>query len=92
MKYMKNNNPVAKYSRNKAGAGAHKSKKDYDRKQGQIDMGSMEVEIESWANKIDRMILLEQMQKVTNSVSRWQELEEDIITIREELEEWQTTE
>ena len=30
---MKNKrNPVAKASRNKSGAGAHKSKKDYDRK------------------------------------------------------------
>ena len=27
-------NPVAKASRNKSGAGAHKSKKDYDRKVG----------------------------------------------------------
>ena len=32
-KIMKNKrNPVAKASRNKSGAGAHKSKKDYDRK------------------------------------------------------------
>jgi|TARA_B100001758_G_C18043367_1_gene419307 hypothetical protein len=29
---LKVRNPVAKNSRNKSGAGAHKSKKDYDRK------------------------------------------------------------
>ena len=31
-KKLKLRNPVAKHSRNKSGAGAHKSKKDYDRK------------------------------------------------------------
>ena len=31
-KKLKLRNPVAKHSRNKTGAGAHKSKKDYDRK------------------------------------------------------------
>lgn len=31
-KKLKLRNPVAKNSRNKSGAGAHKSKKDYDRK------------------------------------------------------------
>ncbi len=31
-KKLKLRNPVAKHSRNKSGAGAHKSKKDYNRK------------------------------------------------------------
>ena len=31
-KKLKPRNPVARHSRNKSGAGAHKSKKDYDRK------------------------------------------------------------
>ena len=31
-KKIKNRNPVAKHSRNMSGAGAHKTKKDYDRK------------------------------------------------------------
>ena len=31
-KKIKLRNPVAKHSRNKSGAGAHKSKKDYNRK------------------------------------------------------------
>jgi len=31
-------NPVAKASRNKSGAGAHKSKKDYDRKAGKEEL------------------------------------------------------
>ena len=31
-KKLKLRNPVAKHSRNKTGAGAHKSKKDYNRK------------------------------------------------------------
>ncbi len=31
-------NPVAKASRNKSGAGAHKSKKDYDRKVGKEEL------------------------------------------------------
>jgi Zn-finger nucleic acid-binding protein len=33
-------NPVAKYSKNKSGAGAHKSAKDYDRKNKQADIRS----------------------------------------------------
>ena len=31
-------NPVAKHSRNKSGAGAHKSAKDYDRKDKRADI------------------------------------------------------
>ena len=31
-------NPVAKYSKNKSGAGTHKSKKDYDRKVGKEEL------------------------------------------------------
>tara|TARA_B110000444_G_scaffold228892_1_gene234981 strand:+ start:1181 stop:1675 length:495 start_codon:yes stop_codon:yes gene_type:complete len=34
----KQNNPVAKHSRNMAGAGAHKSPKDYDRKKSKQDI------------------------------------------------------
>jgi len=36
----KQNNPVAKHSRNMAGAGAHKSPKDYDRKNKKKDISS----------------------------------------------------
>ncbi len=34
----KQQNPVAKHSRNKSGAGAHKSPKDYDRKKSKQDL------------------------------------------------------
>lgn len=37
-KLPKQNNPVAKHSRNMAGAGAHKSPKDYDRKKAKQDI------------------------------------------------------
>lgn len=78
-------NPVAKHSRNKSGAGAHKSAKDYSRK-------IKHKHDESIANKIDRLILLERMQDSTFSGSKWFDYEEQIQQLKEELDDWQTTE
>jgi hypothetical protein len=55
-------NPVAKHSRNKSGAGTHKSKKDYDRKVGKEEL-------------ID---LLRQQQEATRGPGDWMRLEEEI--------------
>ncbi len=83
-------NPVAKYSRNKSGAGAHKDKSKYDRKKerhvnmlGEDIADALE---ESVANKLDRLILLENMQTYTNSPTLHLEYQEEINKIREELE------
>jgi len=77
-------NPIAKFSRNKSGAGAHKSEKDYDRKKKRVDI---EKGIgESIANKVDRLILLEKMQEATNSGSLWFDYEEQIQKIKKELD------
>jgi len=75
-------NPVAKHSRNRSGAGAHKSKKDYSRKEKH-----KEVFVESVASKLDRLILLEKMQNNTNSASIWFQYEEEIQELRQELSE-----
>ena len=80
-------NPVAKHSRNKSGAGAHKSKKDYNRKDKH-----KEFYVESIASKVDRLVLLERMQNNTNSASIWFSYEEEIQKIKEELNEWPTIE
>lgn len=78
-------NPVAKHSRNKSGAGAHKSAKDYSRKTKHKN--------ESLANKFDRLILLQQIQKNSHSGERiWFDCEEQIIELKQEIEDWQTTE
>ena len=82
------NNPVAKQSRNKSAAGAHKSAKDYSRKMKHNNLGMPE----SIANKIDRLIILEQLQNNTNSGSLWFDYEEQRQLIVEELREWQMTE
>ena len=71
-------NPVAKHSRNRSGAGAHKSKKDYSRK---------EKHKESVASMLDRRVLLEKQQNLTNSASNWFALEEERQKILEELDD-----
>lgn len=76
-------NPVAKHSRNQTGAGAHKSEKDYDRKNKKLDID--EGIEESVASKIDRLILLEKMQEATNSGSLWFDYEEQIMKIKKDL-------
>ena len=81
------NNPVAKHSRNKSGAGAHKSEKDYSRK-----MKHKSEYPESIANKIDRLIILEKLQNNTGSGSLWYEYEKQIQVIKQELAQWITTE
>tara|TARA_Y100000592_G_C5343756_1_gene255503 strand:+ start:10 stop:267 length:258 start_codon:yes stop_codon:yes gene_type:complete len=72
-------NPVAKHSRNKSGAGYHKDKTKYDRKQ-------MKIDTESIASKLDRLVLLEKMQENCNSPSLWFSYEEEILQIKEDLE------
>ena len=81
-------NPVAKYSRNKSGAGAHKSKKDYRRQEKHRNKEQLGYyPTESVANKIDRLILLEKMQNHTLSASIWFSYEEEIQALRQELSE-----
>lgn len=76
-------NPIAKFSRNKSGAGAHKSEKDYDRKKQKLDID--EGIKESIASKLDRLMLLEKMQEATNSGSLWFDYEEQIQKIKKSL-------
>ena len=76
-------NPIAKFSRNKSGAGAHKSEKDYDRKKQKLDID--EGIEEAIASKLDRLILLEKMQEATNSSSLWFDYEEQIQKIKKDL-------
>ena len=64
-------NPVAKASRNKSGAGAHKSKKDYDRKVGKEEL----------------IELLRQQQETLNGISEWTRLEEEIQSLLDSEEE-----
>ena len=86
-------NPVAKHSRNKSGAGAHKSKKDYDRKQikamDKADrvLTGIELPEESIASKLDRLVLLENMQEHCNNPSIWFSYEEEIQLIKKELQD-----
>lgn len=106
-------NPVAKHSRNKSGAGAHKSAKDFKRQAKHKNLekiGYYEYEEqedwdmlpdpevfdkhieeqnrlqESVASKLDRLILLQNMQEHCNNPSIWFSYEEEIIQIKEELE------
>lgn len=80
----KNRNLVAKNSRNKSGAGAHKDKTKYDRKNDMCGGYTGEHE-ETTANKIDRLVLLQRMQETTKSPSLWFSYEEEIIQIKEDL-------
>ena len=64
-------NPVAKASKHKSGAGAHKSKKDYDRKVG----------------KEEQIELLRQQQETLNGISEWTRLEEEIQSLLDSEEE-----
>ena len=103
-------NPVAKHSRNKSGAGAHKSAKDFKRQAKHkkleqlgyyneedwdmlpdVDVFDKHIEEqrrieESVASKLDRLILLQNMQEHCNNPSIWFSYEEEIIQIKEELE------
>jgi len=89
----KNRNPVAKHSRNMSGAGAHKSKKDYSRKQikamDKADrvITGIELPDESPASKLDRLVLLQKMQEDCNNPSLWFSYEEKIIQIKEDLDD-----
>lgn len=111
-------NPVAKHSRNRSGAGAHQSDKDYKRQQkhkNEEQLGyynefeemthelygdSMpDVEVfdkhiealhrteESVASKLDRMILLQDMQDTCRNPNLWFEYEEEIQLIKKELQD-----
>ena len=68
---MKKRNLVAKNSKHKSGAGAHKSDKDYDRKVGKQEL-------------ID---LLRQQQENLNGISEWTRLEEEIQSLLDSEEE-----
>lgn len=79
-------NPVAKYSRNKSGAGYHKDKTKYNRKNKMCGGYTGEHE-ETVAQKLDRLVLLERMQENCKSPSLWFSYEEEIIQIKEELQD-----
>ena len=49
-------NPVAKHSRNKSGAGAHKSSKDYDRKNKKADIDSQLSEAELYESNPEKAL------------------------------------
>lgn len=49
-------NPVAKHSRNKSGAGAHKSSKDYDRKKKKADIDSQLDEAELYESNPEKAL------------------------------------
>jgi hypothetical protein len=81
-------NPVAKASRNMSGAGAHKSKKDYQRQEKHRSKEKLGYyPEESVASKLARLILLERMQESTNSSSNWFMYEEEIQVIKQYLAE-----
>ena len=107
-------NPVAKYSRNKSGAGAHQSDKEYKRQEKHKNLEKLgyyeyeeqedwdmlpDVEVfdkhieeqnrieESVSSKLDRLILLQNMQDNCNNPSIWFSYEEEIMKIKEELED-----
>ena len=81
-------NPVAKHSRNRSGAGAHKSKKDYQRQEKHKNKEKLGYYPgESVASKLDRLVLLEKMQNNTNSASIWFQYEEEIQILKQELSE-----
>ncbi len=75
-------NPVAKHSRNKSGAGTHKSAKDYSRK----TKHKSTTEIESVSNKLERINLLKAMQNSCNNYSLWCEYQDQIFLIEEEID------
>ena len=79
---MKLRNFVAKDSRNKSGAGAHRSDKDYDRanKQYKIDAE----ELIAIQEAIDA---LRAEQQVTHGVSDWARIEEEIGDLEDQLKE-----
>jgi len=84
-------NPVAKYSRNKSGAGYHKSKKDYNRRAMKEDT---QERIESFFEDMtddehEQVEFLINQQKNTNSASLWWQLEEEINRIFDKAEERQ---
>tara|TARA_Y100000356_G_scaffold132792_1_gene138733 strand:- start:129 stop:464 length:336 start_codon:yes stop_codon:yes gene_type:complete len=99
-------NPVAKYSRNKSGAGAHKDKSKYDRKKERhVNMLGEDWDMlpdpevfdkhieeqrrleESVSSKLDRLVLLQNMQDNCSNPNIWFSYEEEIMKIKEELED-----
>ena len=81
-------NPVAKHSKHKSGAGAHKSAKDYKRQEKHRTKEKLGYyPRESVASKLDRLVLLERMQENCNSPSLWFSYEEEIMQIKEELQD-----
>lgn len=67
-------NPVAKHSRNKSGAGAHKSPKDYDRKNAKLDIKK---QLEEGPFIADRMDIIDTILKELKYIAY-----EDIHVIR----------
>ncbi len=75
-------NFVAKNSRDKSGAGPHKSDKDYDRRDKQYENDAL-----SYIGLQEQIILLKEQQQVTESPSNWVSLEEEIKELEDTLKE-----
>ena len=71
-----------------SGAGAHKSAKDYKRQEKHKNKEKLGYyPKESISSKLDRLVLLERMQENCNSPSLWFSYEEEIMQIKEELQD-----
>jgi len=77
-----NRNFVAKNSRDKSGAGSHKSDKDYNRRDKEY-----ENDASSYVGLTDQIILLKEQQERTESPSNWVSLEEEIKELEDQLKE-----
>ena len=91
-------NPVAKYSRNKSGAGYHKDKTKYNRKNkmcggytGEYEMDDQQQKVELYFEDMteeehEQVQFLINQQKQTNSASLWFQLEEEINAVFDKVE------
>ena len=91
-------NPVAKYSRNKSGAGYHKDKTKYNRKNkmcggytGEHEMDDQQQKVELYFEDMtdeehEQVQFLINQQKQTNSASLWFQLEEEINAVFDKID------
>lgn len=77
-----NRNFVAKNSRDKSGAGAHKSDKDYNRYEKEY-----ENDASSYIELTERIAMLRTQQEVEEVPSNWVDLEKEINDLQDQLKE-----
>jgi hypothetical protein len=80
-------NWVAKHDKNKGGA--HKSKKDYDRKdRSEMDEELQYLNLETQLNNLQKAIhLIRQLQQNSNNAELWAEYQNEIDLLNEKVEE-----